>query len=195
MQEKLPQGLHGEQVAKRMLWLAWEACGMPLGMGWLHDKKDATEDDVWQAVSRMPHELYADYLFGRMVKLGIQWDDTSVSYSNRTPRNDYQGWAGRYPSHGTLYDSAIATLQGREPPRVQPKLATRRTVNCVKCGKAAVSWSGHVVKYDGETVLAGSCRKCADDYYHSGIESVLRTMATGGCMGSWREEHGIQEDP
>lgn len=35
----------GEQVAKRIFWLAWQACGGPFGMGILQNHPGANEDD------------------------------------------------------------------------------------------------------------------------------------------------------
>ena len=79
-----------EAAVKRAFWLAWQACGGPLGMGVFQDHPDATEDDVWQNVGcqadypgstreSRPGEAYGDYVFGRMMKLSIDWNVAEIS--------------------------------------------------------------------------------------------------------------------
>ena len=68
-----------EEVMKEAFWLAWNACGGPLGMGFLQNKPDATKENIWDNVTvsgdyPMPinrGEVYGDYVFGRMMKLGF----------------------------------------------------------------------------------------------------------------------------
>jgi hypothetical protein len=114
-------GASGEAVAKRAFWLAWQACGGPLGMGFLQDNPDATEEDVWANVqsygdypatpARGAGEVYGDYVFGRMMKLGLRFstDTVGTDYPDE-PTPDYQGWCIKYPTHEDLIEAAIADL-------------------------------------------------------------------------------------
>lgn len=99
--------LTGEMVAKRMMYLAWQACGGTQGMGFMRNHPEATEDEVWQNVRTRgdyvripgqdkPGEVYADYVFGRMMKMGLTYAADSVSWHDSTPRRDYQAWCGVY---------------------------------------------------------------------------------------------------
>jgi hypothetical protein len=85
------------KVAKRAMWLAWQACGGPIGMGVFQDNPGATEEAVWNNVSvrgdyaYAPEpgvkekdgkgEAYADYTFGRMMKLRLRWDAEGIEVS------------------------------------------------------------------------------------------------------------------
>lgn len=109
------------EVAKEMFWLAWQACGGPMGMGFLQSRPDATRDDVWRAVSgqeatdyAMPRgEMsapYGDYVFGRMMKLGVEIGDGFIKLRESTPRPDYQSWCREYPTYLALAEAAVAAL-------------------------------------------------------------------------------------
>jgi hypothetical protein len=111
----------GEAVAKEALWLAWLACGGPLGMGVFRDKPDAGREDVWKNAIEAGdypaklHDdksgtLYADYVFGRMMKLRLGWGPGWVSFDDRPPQIDYQGWVGAYPTNESLIRAAIASV-------------------------------------------------------------------------------------
>lgn len=113
-----------EVVVKRAFWLAWQACGGPLGAGFLQDNPRATEDDVWDNVRSAgdypggkaimsvgaPGEAYGDYVFGRMMKLFLKWDADGVEFSGDGPRLDYQSWATVYPSYTQLVEAAVKSL-------------------------------------------------------------------------------------
>jgi len=105
-----------------MFYLAWQACG-GLGMGWLQDRGDQSEDSVWEAIvrkadypgmaERHPHKLqspYADYVFGRMMKMGFRWTPGTLEFSDGELRIDYEAWCGRYPSYQTLAEAAADQL-------------------------------------------------------------------------------------
>lgn len=108
------------EVAKEAFWLAWQACGGPAGMGVLQDRGGVTRDDVWKAVSGqeatdyvVPQggELrpYGDYVFGRMMKLGMDITSEGISVRDSEPRWDYQAWCSRYPTYESLIaEAAIA---------------------------------------------------------------------------------------
>ena len=114
-------GASGETVAKRAFWLAWQACGGPLGAGFLQDNPSATEEDVWANArtagdySGMPMRkdsgVYGDYVFGRMMKLGIGFSgDTITVDPPGEPDPDYQGWCIKYPTYESLIEAAAADL-------------------------------------------------------------------------------------
>ena len=115
-------GATGEQVVKRAFWLAWQACGGPLGMGFLQDRPGSAEEDVWDhargagdysgadALRSKAGEAHGDYVFGRMMKLHIEFEDDTVSTRDEAPTRDYQAWCGRYPSYDALIDAAAKDL-------------------------------------------------------------------------------------
>lgn len=104
----VPEGRTGEAVARRMLWLAYEA-SVPVGMGFLHYTTKATEDDVFKAAyNSHRQEVSADYVFGRMIKLVIRFTDNMVDIPESRPRIDYQSWCRQYPTHDDLL---LATLE------------------------------------------------------------------------------------
>lgn len=120
----VPSG-HGPSVAKRMLYLAWQACGRPLGMGVLQDRgPNQTEDQVWKsAVGRDDYqgfgkkdnqEVFADYVQGRMMKISLRWDDASVTCRSGGSAHpwdqDYQGFSGSYPDFQSLVIAACREL-------------------------------------------------------------------------------------
>ena len=73
-------------------------------MGFLQDRPLADEGAVWRNVSSMGDypggssirptikngEACGDYVFGRMLKLQLAWDDESVKVKDGKPRGDYQ---------------------------------------------------------------------------------------------------------
>lgn len=46
-----------------------------------------------------------------------------------------------------------------------------QTTKCIKCGKQAKKWTGHILKRNGDTVLAGWC--------------------SGRCIHKWIGYHGL----
>lgn len=111
--------MSNEDIVKRMFWLAWLAAGSPVGMGFLRDNPNAGEDDVWEnvmgggdhAICRYgPGDTYGDYVFGRMLKLKIRWDDKSITLPRYQPNPAYQAWCLEYPTYESLLQAAKATL-------------------------------------------------------------------------------------
>lgn len=116
-------------VVKRAFFLAYNACGGTSGMGMLQARSNVTEDQVWKNVcthgdypggvlngmaDASKGDAYGDYVFGRMMKLGIQFDPSAgtIEISDSAPRADYQGWSGRkYPSYKALVDAAAAEIE------------------------------------------------------------------------------------
>ena len=109
-----------EAVAKRAFWLAWKACGGTEGMGFLQNNPAAGEEDVWNnarvgadyAGKREPKtgEVYGDYVFGRMMKLTLKWNETGIEFRDAVPTRDYQAWCRKYPTYQALIEAAIAEL-------------------------------------------------------------------------------------
>lgn len=110
-------GSHEEamSVAKEAMWLAYQASGVR-GLGVLQDKPDATKEEILKQTCRprseyavkndLPHEVSADYVFGRMVKTIFRVKDKTVSFESGTPRGDYQSWAYTYRTYDALMDAA-----------------------------------------------------------------------------------------
>ena len=107
---------NSEAVVKEVFWLAWLACGGPTGMGIHQDPGLATKKQVWDQTlngrdyahtDNKPGKVLADYVFGRMMKLRLEWDSTSVTFSDGKPHPDYQAWCRKYPTYQSLVEAAI----------------------------------------------------------------------------------------
>ena len=110
-------------LVKRVFWLAWQACAGTLGSGFLQDQPGATENQVWDNVMNQgdyhgppdsePCEPYGDYVFGRMMKLGVRFNEKkkTVMVSEGKPDIEYQAWSGRYPSYKSLLEASILALE------------------------------------------------------------------------------------
>ena len=107
-----------EDVVKTAFWLAYEACGGPMGMGVFQAKSDVDKEKVWTNINTSgdyacghstPGDLYGDYVFGRMIKLSIRYHMKKgiVSVRDDKPRGDYQGWCHKYKTYQALIESAI----------------------------------------------------------------------------------------
>lgn len=104
-------------VAKRALYLAWKAAGGTAGYGFLQDRGEQSEDNVWKQAYDMgdysgrragtPSErIDADYVFGRMLKLYFTVKGNTINHGDQEPRRDYQAWCGKYPTYAALFDTA-----------------------------------------------------------------------------------------
>lgn len=122
------EGVSGEQLAKRMFWLAWKACGGALGMGFLQDNPGANEEAVWKNVMtagdyaggqfmKTPSgKPYGDYVFGRMMKMGVDFVEDGIvlpTPDRDKPRHDYQAWCSKYRTQHELAKEAAKTFQGK----------------------------------------------------------------------------------
>ena len=118
-----------EAVVRRAFWLAWQACGRPAGMRFLQDCPSATEQDVWNNVrtagdysqgarqlmgSDKPGDAYGNYVFGRMMNLGLKWDAEGVDCRDDKPKRDCQEWCRVYPSYTELVQAAIESLNSEK---------------------------------------------------------------------------------
>jgi hypothetical protein len=109
-----------ENLVKRMFWLAWQACGGPMGMGAFQDNPGATEDAVFANVlsrgdypgntNRDKGDAYGDYVFGRMMKLSVKFGRDTVSIRTDETDISYNAWAGKYPTYRSLLDAAAESL-------------------------------------------------------------------------------------
>jgi hypothetical protein len=111
----------GITVAKRMVYLAWQKSRCE-GMGIFQDRGPQNEDAVWkQAYDRGDYpcgrinmedgSCNADYVFGRMMKLYLQFTDNTVEFNDGAARSDYQSWAYKYPTFEVLFDAAMESLK------------------------------------------------------------------------------------
>lgn len=128
MKLKLSDPSKTEAVVKRAFMLAYCAAGSASGMGFFQAKSSATEDEIWSnvcargdypgAVVRAQDDLrqgkaYGDYVFGRMMKLRIEFDrkDGTISVPDSQPRRDYQGWTCQeFPSYQSLVEMAATEI-------------------------------------------------------------------------------------
>lgn len=123
-----------EPLLRRIFYIAWKNCGGTFGMGWLQNKPDATEDQVWSNVTNrgdypggntfgkpsvdldektMKGNAFADYVFGRMMKLHVDFDinEGTIAVRDDEPRPDYQGWArGKIKTYDDLVLAALEEL-------------------------------------------------------------------------------------
>lgn len=109
------------RFAKRMMFLAYEGINGPTGMGVFQARNNVTEEQVWNNVINMGDypvglvnpgrgRIYGDYVFGRMMKFGVEITDTVVSFSDAKLRPDYQGFARKYRTSEELASTALASL-------------------------------------------------------------------------------------
>lgn len=109
-------------LARRAFFLAYIACGGPLGWGILQAREGVTEDQVWRnvvtngdyAYQPRPNSdvnAYGDYVFGRMMKLSIKVETDGVTFPDAKPRSDYQAWCVEYPTYEALIEAARASLE------------------------------------------------------------------------------------
>jgi len=55
---------------------------------------------------------YGDYVFGRMMKMGVSFNGKTVDLSEREVRSDYQAWCRKYRTYEALADAAERSLKG-----------------------------------------------------------------------------------
>ena len=108
----IPNGL---TIAKRMLFLAWKESSSR-GLGSLQDQGEQSEETVfWAAYNRgdgFPY-IEADYIFGRMMKLHLQFGDNYITEPAMGDcwRVDHQSFCHKYRNFRELYDAAVASLK------------------------------------------------------------------------------------
>lgn len=108
-----PANLTSQAIAKRALWLAFQAA-QPAGLGFLHVSAAAklTEDLIWTQWRQNARGFVveADYIAGRMMKLYFEYSQDELRIPDVPCRIDYQSWCGVYPTHAALINAAIASL-------------------------------------------------------------------------------------
>lgn len=110
-----------DELAKEMFWLAWQACGGPSGMGFLQDAPNASKEDVWSNIvnkgdypgnSRSrDNRPYADYVFGRMMKFGVDIKEDGIEVRDMDLRPDYQSWCVKYKTVNDLVEAAQENIK------------------------------------------------------------------------------------
>jgi hypothetical protein len=121
------EGVSGEVFAKRMVFLAWKACGGPVGMGFLQDRgSNVPEDDLWKHAynnadysggrkllgPRDSHEVYCDYVMGRMMKFGVKFEDDFIEVREPSNwRSDYESFCYVYKDFPALIKAAAESLK------------------------------------------------------------------------------------
>ena len=111
-------------VVKRMVFLAYNASDKPLGMGTFQEIRlggiPAIEEQVWKCAyneedysarfSKSEREVYCDYVFGRMMKWGCQWNKNIIEIREKDFHYDYQSFCHKYKNDKSLVDAALKSL-------------------------------------------------------------------------------------
>jgi len=115
-------GATGAELAKEAMWLAWKACGGPKGMGVFQDRPLATKVEVVAAAAGAydyggsvhkqsgPGTLDGDYVFGRMMKLRMQFAGNEITLTDGPLSPGYHDWDRLYPSYEALLIAAAESL-------------------------------------------------------------------------------------
>lgn len=111
------------EIAKEAFWLAYQAAGGAMGMGFFQARGNATKDEIWGNVMGMGDypmptsakqggvwRLRGDYVFGRMLKLNIRLQGATLVVGDDLPRIDYQAWCGEYKTYAALITAAEKAL-------------------------------------------------------------------------------------
>lgn len=100
-------------VDEEAFWLAYQASSV-VGMGHLQSRRGATKGDVLAAIPFEERDgktvAHADYVMGRMMKLGIGVTASGIEVSDFAPRADYQSWCYAYPTNAALIEAAAKSL-------------------------------------------------------------------------------------
>jgi len=132
------------RLVKSAYWLAWQACGNPMGMGWLQDRAKATAEDVWGGIENASDyggfaaersqkkaksgDFHADYVFGRMMKTSLHIRCGNVFTQTDEPRPDYQSWCHTYPTYEALLKAAAKAEKLTLSPGVEISWDEMRTI-------------------------------------------------------------------
>lgn len=121
MERKYASPEEAINVAKEAVFLAWQACGGPMGMGMLQDRgPNQSRDAVWEHAYNErdyegghkggDHAINCDYVMGRMMKLRFRVNGETLTHNDYECRRDYQSWCGKYPTFAALFDAAEAAV-------------------------------------------------------------------------------------
>ena len=111
-------------LAKRMLFLAYNASAPASGMGLFQavrlGGKEPDEETVWGCAYNAedymgvrtdpPNVVYADYVFGRMMKWSCAWKENVLSIRDENYDREYQSFSGSYPTSSSLVQAALDSL-------------------------------------------------------------------------------------
>ena len=116
--------VEAQTLAKRILFLAYEASQV-FGMGAFQAREAVTEDQVWTntvtkgdypGLHRDEEEIYADYVFGRMMKTRFVLKGNTISYDGVDKTNrGYQSWGAKYKTYTKLFQAALKSLNMTTP--------------------------------------------------------------------------------
>jgi len=114
-----PDKIDINALIKRIFWLAYNASEV-YGMGHLQKVDNATEDAVWDNIKcsgdypinrNGPGEWTADYVFGKMMKLRVEYDDNNeIFVAPGKPNLSYNSWGIKYKSADELVEAAKRSL-------------------------------------------------------------------------------------
>jgi hypothetical protein len=64
-------------------------------------------------VSKDPSDgkVFADYTFGRMMKVGFSWPEEGNECRDEVPRLDYHAWSRVFPTYEALIRAAIKEME------------------------------------------------------------------------------------
>lgn len=110
-------------VVEEAFWLAWQACNGTTGMGFLRDnpaaKKEAVlrniaiADDYFGLVpSNKPGEMSCDYVFGRMMKMHVKFDEKTgvITVDDGKVSCGSHSWGRKYPTYEDVIKAAIVNV-------------------------------------------------------------------------------------
>lgn len=143
-------------VVMRAFFLAYTAAGGAVGMGFLQARNAVTEEQVWNNVAShgdypggpLPGmadpekgEAYGDYVFGRMLKLSIDFDakDGTITIPDTAPRADYQGWSNGKPQRA----ADVPHTQARSIRVTPPSSLMRRKNSTSRSQRSPTPRSNH----------------------------------------------------
>ena len=120
---KLTNPARTVELVRHAFFLAYNACPGAGGMGVFQARNNVTEEHVWNNVitrgdypsgfgNDRPERPYGDYVFGRMMKLGCEFNEKegTVTISDSEPRWDYQSWCGKFKTYEFLFVAAAMEL-------------------------------------------------------------------------------------
>jgi hypothetical protein len=110
-------------VASRALFIAYNA-SLVFGMGAFKAQENKTENEVFnnvitkgdypgklQSIPDMSNcHLYADYVYGRMMKLKMTIVNNTIQFYDDKPKIGFQSWATTYKSYNKLFKLAMKEL-------------------------------------------------------------------------------------
>jgi len=102
-----------KSVVEEMFWLAYQASHV-VGMGLMQSRNNATKAEIVLAVRALNgNAFYADYVYGRMMKLMLRLSDDGkqLEVPDTVPVFDYQSWCFRYPTYKDLFYAAFASYK------------------------------------------------------------------------------------